>query len=224
MLFRSITTGIGKDIILGGLGADSIVANSGEVYALLSPTATWDSNNIVIGDHGYIDWTIDDGIASDIDRISTTDPGQGGNDSITTGAGDDIVLGGVGSDTIVAGEGNNLVLGDNGSVRAAVQDAPNFSTQPITLGLVSSSDPTIGGNDSITGGLGKDIIIGGLGNDDVIANSGESYNRFDATSSYPRDNDNIVLGDHGFIDWTIDDADPSDIDQLSTSEIGRAHV
>src|SRR5439155_303521 len=117
-----------------------------------------EGRNIVIGDSGYIDWTAadfgrfyaattfargtlsgDDSNALDIDRIFSTEPDHGGNDTITTGAGDDIIIGGedgelvqgihiAGSgapeivvaaatdgDTIVAGTGNNLVLGDAGT-------------------------------------------------------------------------------------------------------------
>src|SRR6185369_17061167 len=73
-----------------------------------------DANNIVIGDSGYIDWTAadvgrvyadastpaggtlpgDDTNALDIDRIFSTEPDDGGNDTITTGDGDDIIIGG----------------------------------------------------------------------------------------------------------------------------------
>ena len=36
----------------------------------------------------------DDGDATDIDRIFSTEPDHGGNDTITTGDGDDIIIGG----------------------------------------------------------------------------------------------------------------------------------
>ena len=48
--------------------------------------------------------------------VETTDHAHGGADSITTGSGRDIVLGGNGGDTIDAGEGNNIVLGDDGRI------------------------------------------------------------------------------------------------------------
>ena len=60
----------------------------------------------------------DDQDASDIDRISTTDPNDGGNDVITSGAGYDFIFGGTGDDRITAGAGNDLVFGDHGKVEA----------------------------------------------------------------------------------------------------------
>jgi Ca2+-binding RTX toxin-like protein len=235
----SITTGDGDDIVIGGIDADTILAGHG--------------HNIVIGDSGLVDWAArerggllagDDFNASDIDRIWTLDPDHGGNDSITTGADDDIIIGGedgelvvgieiAGSgapevlvltplndgDTIVAGNGHNIVLGDNGEISAAAANAPQFSDQPITLGLVTSMATTQGGNDSITTGIGRDIIVGGVANDTIVAN-------FNQTATL-LDGDNIVFGDNGFIDYTAlerpyvpvlpgDDANPADIDRIST--------
>ena len=273
-----ITTGIGRDIIMGGIDADLIVANFGE-YGFdenLVPAALGsDANNIVIGDSGYLDWTAadagrvyadattplagtlpgDDQNAMDIDRVWSTETTDGGTDTIKTGDGDDIIIGGedgeiisdvridgietlrpelastgTEGDTILAGQGNNLVFGDNGRILAAGENLPNFSSQPITLGLVTTVSPTLGGFDTITTGRGKDILLGGLGDDDIIANLGENYSR-NSTVGFPRDGDNIVLGDHGYIDWTAaertypveagfglgDDANASDIDRVSTT-------
>ena len=181
----SITTGIGADIVIGGIDADTIVANFGETA--LRP----DGNNIVVGDNGLIDWAArerggllagDDNSAADIDRIWSLDPDVGGNDLITTGTGDDIVIAGedgelivgieiagsgapevitttaTNGDTVVAGNGHNIVFGDNGEISAAAANVPQFSSQPITLGLVTSTAPTQGGNDSITTGTGRDIV------------------------------------------------------------------
>ena len=193
-----ITTGIGKDIVLGGIGADTIIANDGE-------TSGNDGRNLVLGDSGYLDWTADDtgrvyaattaaagtlpgddSDASDIDRIFSTEPDDGGHDEITTGGGDDIVLGGEDMDTIVAGAGQNLVFGDSGQITAAATGAANFSTQPITLGLVETIESLIGGDDDITTGIGRDIVLGGIGADTIIANDGETGGN---------DGRNIVLGD-----------------------------
>ena len=130
-----ITTGMGIDILLGGLGSDQIIANDTESY-IRGDDTTYDSDNIVLGDNGYIDWTArdsgrdsihgqtylhlgDDNDPNDIDRISTTDPNEGGPDTITTGAGDDFVFGGTSGDIIHAGAGNDLVFGDHGKAEAA---------------------------------------------------------------------------------------------------------
>ena len=115
---------------------DALVVNDTESY-VRGDSTTFDENNIVIGDHGFIDWTaldIDRGIlhgraydlhagddldATDIDRISTMDPTIGGMDDITSGAGNDLIFGGTSDDTVHAGAGNDLVFGDHGKVEAA---------------------------------------------------------------------------------------------------------
>jgi Ca2+-binding RTX toxin-like protein len=245
-----IHTGVGNDIVLGGIDADVIDASHG--------------NNIVLGDNGFIDWVAgeasrgyalqapgDDTDPEDVDRIWTSAPNHGGNDVITTGDGDDIIIGGedgeivvdneigfatptslprivVGDvadgDTIMAGDGRNVVLGDNGRITGASDDdQPNFGGQPITFGLVETIEPLIGGSDTITTGADDDIVLGGIDADTIDAGHGN----------------NIVLGDSGYVDWTAaessapafalaavpaaaatagDDLDPSDIDRIWASD------
>jgi Ca2+-binding RTX toxin-like protein len=248
----TIVTGIGADIIIGGIDADGIVANYGEdVTNPINPLRP-DGNNIVIGDSGVIDWAAlervdglagDDFDAADIDRIWSIAPDHGGNDTITTGAGNDIVIGGedgelvidaiidgstaiaqfvqtdiTNGDVIRTGAGFNIVFGDSGEISAAATDAPQFGTQPMTLGLITTIAPALGGNDSITTGVGKDIIIGGDLDDIIVANDGQTASLLD--------NDNIILGDNGFIDYVlaehdpanpIGDTNPANIDWISTT-------
>ena len=225
----SITTGLGTDILLGGINGDTLFAGEGR--------------NIVIGDSGYIDWTAgdtgrfyaavgtavhgtlsgDDSDALDIDRIFSTEPDHGGNDTITTGAGDDIIIGGedgevvqggsvvaaaaTDGDTIQAGDGNNLVFGDNGQVTAATSDANRFNSWTITLGLVETIESLIGGSDSITTGIGNDIVLGGIDADTI--NAGEGHN--------------IVIGDSGYIDWTAGDVGRfyAAVDGAARDAVGR---
>ena len=67
-------------------------------------------------------------------------------------------------DIIDAGHGDNVVLGDNGFISAAAaSDVANFGGHPMTLGMVESTSPTIGGDDSVTTGMGSDIVLGGAG-------------------------------------------------------------
>ncbi|MFL6014724.1 MAG: beta strand repeat-containing protein, partial [Gaiellaceae bacterium] len=227
-----IYTGLGRDIVIGGVDDDAITTNRGE-----TALAT-DAGGIVIGDNGFVDWALADNTPSDVDRIWSIDPDTGGTDTITTGNGDDVVIGGedgervvevagVGSnattvqvaryladgDTIVAGNGRNLVLGDNGQVTAAANfDAPRFGSLPLTLGLVTTTDSLIGGADDITTGSGADIVLGGIDGDTIRAGDGN----------------NVVLGDSGLIDWVAaarsyalaspgDDSDPLDIDRIGST-------
>src|SRR6185295_18063577 len=102
----SIATGPGNDVVFGGIDGDTINAGDG--------------NNVVLGDSGYVDWTAhdagrvydtltnaagtlsgDDTNASDIDRVFSTNPDHGGNDNITTGSGDDIIIGGEDGELVV---------------------------------------------------------------------------------------------------------------------------
>ncbi|MCH8993134.1 MAG: hypothetical protein IIA44_15450 [Acidobacteria bacterium] len=159
-----ITTGLGSDLIFGGIDNDSITANRNEDTGFFD-----DGDNIVFGDNGFIDYILLDGDHSDIDRIWSTAPNHGGSDDITTGEGDDIVIGGedgeivdggfTGSiskdtvngdkDTITAGNGDNLIFGDNGKI------LPQASLN-IAGGVQSRNFFAI------------DTQVGDLGGDDVI--------------------------------------------------------
>ena len=99
--------------------------------------------------------------------VLTSDPGFGGDDEITAGDGNDIVLAGDGDDDVDAGDGNNVVLGDLGVVLVGI--------------VMATTDPGFGGDDEIITGDGDDIVLAGDGNDIVLAGDG----------------DNIVLGDLG---------------------------
>ena len=229
----TITTGLGApDRVIGGVDGDTITTNRGGGFT------TADGNVIVFGDNGLIDYTSADGDPSDIDRVWTIDPDTGGSDTITTGAGDDIVIAGedgekvieigpqatvaqtveahlADGDVVSAGDGNNIVFGDNGRITAAVSDLSRFGSIGITLGLVEAIESLIGGSDTITTGVGRDVVIGGIDADTIVANSGETALR--------PDSNNIVFGDSGLIDWTAterggalagDDSNPADIDRL----------
>ena len=164
--------GQGRDIILGGIDADTIVAGDGD--------------NIVIGDSGIIDWTAgerggtlagDDATPSDIDRIFSTEPDHGGNDTITTGDGDDIIIGGEDGEIVIdvkidghAGDGADRRADDTGAtatrstpataehrVRRQRPDqrggtARTTTGHLLTLGLVESIESLIGGSDVMRNG------------------------------------------------------------------------
>ncbi|MBD3648098.1 MAG: calcium-binding protein, partial [Pseudomonadales bacterium] len=110
-----------------------------------------------------------------------------------------------------AGDGANLVFGDSGRIDAAEVDLPGafLPGQPITLGVVESMAPAIGGNDEITTGDDEDIVIGGMANDTITTNG--AYD--------------IVLGDNALLIFD-DDNDPADLDLITTitPTIGGADV
>ena len=210
-----IITGSGDDIALGGAAGDTL--NLG------------DGNNIVLrrrrSDRLYAraermpastpGANLD---PANIDLITSTDTGIGGDDTITTGTGTDIIIGGTGADTITASDltknasgayvnadGRNLVFGDNGQIIAASSDTSRFGAQPITLGLVTTIDPVNGGADSITTTGGDDIAFGGTGTKTVLVNNapvvvGDTLNLGDGN--------NIAFGDDGEIDYTAAERTP----------------
>ena len=179
----TITTLDGNAIVMGGTGADTIQTGAG--------------TNIVFGDDGYVTWVGTelnpdnlvwsgaDSNPADIDLAASTSPSDGGNDTITVGAGDAIIFGGFGDDTITGGTASNIIFGDSGEIDAALTDTDRFGGLPITVAVVKSTAPTIGGNDTIFGAAGPDLIVGGIGSDGIAAFEG----------------DNIVIGDNGELDF-----------------------
>ena len=87
-------------------------------------------------------------------RPRVDDPTIGGNDTITTGTGNNDRRRGFGADTISGGSTSNVILGDSGRITAATADSPRFGGLPITLGRVETIDDATGGNDVITLGAG----------------------------------------------------------------------
>ena len=154
----TITTGGGNDTILGGIADDTIDAGTGD--------------NIVFGDNGLIRYDGADNDMATLDLLQTTAPEVGGGmDDITTGAGNDFILGGDNIDTINAGDGNNVILGDMGRIEL----------HSARLDLITSTETGQGGDDVIVSGMGNDTAVAGYGADEVTSTGGN----------------NVVLGDNG---------------------------
>ncbi|MGI0486044.1 DUF4347 domain-containing protein [Pantanalinema rosaneae CENA516] len=159
----TVTGNDGDDLILGGAGNDSLSGGTG--------------NDRILGDNGNLNYVVDSD-PSTLDLVETSHPAIGGNDTITGNEGDDIVLGGAGNDSITGGAGNDQLLGDNGRLTLITGQ----------LAQIETSDPSIGGNDSIAGDAGNDIILGGAGNDTLLGNA----------------DDDIILGDNGLVNYAAD--------------------
>ena len=148
-------------MVLGGQANDTITTGSNE--------------DLILGDNGNVTYTA--GVAT---FLTTSQPDVGGNDTIDGGDGNNVVLGGTADDTITTGRGEDLLLGDNGNVTFDAAGTVIFAT---------SSDPTIGGADTITAGIdgsgdGRDRVFGGTGNDEI----------------HGGDEHDVLLGDHGEYD------------------------
>ena len=139
-----IVFGSGRNVVLGGAGGDLIEGA--------------DQGAVILGDNGVV--TFD--AAGVILRALSLSPEIGGDDRITAGNGNNVVLGGAGADTIGLGDGNNVVLGDSGQA--------DFTNGAVTE--IASIAPSIGGNDQITLGKGGNVVIGGAGSDTITAGDG----------------------------------------------------
>ena len=153
----TVTTGNGDDVVIGGTGGDTIRGGDGR--------------NIVVGDNGRFT-----AIATETrrwgqlplssGRLETVSPTVGGADTITTGNGIDIVLGGALGDTIDVGAGNDLVLGDHGAITWLVLGGG------LQVARAEVTDNALGGGDTIRGRAGEDVLVGGAAGDAIDAGDG----------------------------------------------------
>ncbi len=149
----TISAGDGENVIFGGAGNDGITTGVGA--------------DVVIGDNGQMTMTA----TGSRNRIRTIDSSYGGNDTIDAGLGDDIVLGGTGNDTINGRDGDDTLIGDNGSIEYELDvDSPTHAAG--TVDAINTTDPGVGGADTIRGGIGNDTILGGAAGDQLFGDMG----------------------------------------------------
>jgi Ca2+-binding RTX toxin-like protein len=176
----TITTGSGGDVVVAGLGTDNVTSAGGA--------------NIVFGDEGRVGYqdqgdTAGASVLSEIRSLYLDGSDaflQGGDDTLTTGTGDDVILGGLGIDDLDTTGGANIVLGDEGFILYQDQlDTNGASVLAHVCSLYLDGHGLFiqGGDDLITTGSGDDIVIAGLGSDTIDAGDGA----------------NIVLADEGCI-------------------------
>jgi Ca2+-binding RTX toxin-like protein len=123
-----ITTGIGSNVIIGGVGADQITAGIG--------------NNIILGDSGRASFNAVGG-KSILDSVATTDFDLGAADRIISGNGKNIVFGGAGADDLSSGAGFSILAGDNASALfdATGSCSSRFKPSSRRLAAVTPSSP-----------------------------------------------------------------------------------
>ncbi len=212
---RSTDSVFGDADTIGGQGGANIIFGGANGNMTQDTITASNGDNIVFADFGVIDYSVDGNLA-DIDLIDSIDPTVGGDDKVTLGNGTNIIIGGAGVDTLIAGDGRNIVLGDNGTLTADTDGNAVFGNILITIGQIETTDPTVGGADSITTGTGDDIVLGGHDGDTITAS--------DLSNLVTTGDHNIVVGDDGKIVYDSD-GDASDIDvieSLSTTAAGGA--
>ncbi|MEA5567878.1 RHS repeat-associated core domain-containing protein, partial [Anabaena sp. UHCC 0399] len=148
---------------------------------------------------------------NNINRFQIT--GTSKNDTITTGAGNDIINGGDGDDTITTGGGNDIADGGAGKDRLIV----DLSAQTTNLNLSLNSNVVIGGvtaknfeNFTITTGTGNDNINQPTLINGVVYRSDDTFKTGagNDTINAGLGNDNVDGGvgdDLLILDYSIDD-------------------
>ena len=190
------------DKLYGGSAADVLLGDRGRVLYLddalplpgtgvegASLDALEAAARTVLGHGGPLDRT--DGLTRGVSVVVSVDPAVGGADIITGGEGDDVILGGLAGDVIDAGEGFNVVLGDSGGITAGFRPAYaglRLAPLPGILGTITTTAPSLGGDDVIDTGSGKDVVLGGMGGDTIRSGAGND----------------LVLGDNGQLIYADD--------------------
>jgi hypothetical protein len=90
---------VGNNVIIGGLGEDSIETGAGI--------------DSIIGDRGKIEFN--KMLPKTLESLDEIDSANNG-DTINAGNGNNVVIGGLGNDSITTGTGDDVVVGDNGKV------------------------------------------------------------------------------------------------------------
>jgi len=153
----------GRDVIFGGLGADTIRAASG--------------NDLIDGGDGNDN--LNGGIGADVIN------GGRGRDDITGGDGKDVLNGGRGNDNLAGnGKADHLRGGDGGDTLSGGfgNDTLFGNGKDDKLQGGDGKDSLFGGfgndtlfgngkEDELQGGEGKDSLFGGFGNDTLFGNS-----------------------------------------------------
>tara|TARA_R110002096_G_scaffold119038_11_gene257837 strand:- start:4443 stop:19259 length:14817 start_codon:yes stop_codon:yes gene_type:complete len=142
-----ITSGEGDDFVILGLGNDD--ANVGNGF------------NRVIGDQAEIDFR-----SNRSERITSTEPSYGGNDTIVTGNDADVVILSSGEDHATTNGGDDLVIGDNGEI------TKNYISNDHRMTAFADA---FGNSDIIVTGLGNDLIMGAYGDDIIMTGADEDF-------------------------------------------------
>lgn len=180
------------DVIDGGAGADVILGDNGAIARRLTGAGTWerypapfadvvrdaqrfDDADLVSGDD-----TLSGGAGADMVH------GQRGNDVVEGGSGDDELYGELGDDTLAGGEGHEVVLGDVGVVtRAYAGGAPRTKPNGGWHRAVLLTD---------VGAIAGSVALTGLNPSTWIATSLLESELLLLTGSYDADGDRQLSG------------------------------
>ncbi len=165
--------GNGNDTLIGGLGDDTLNGGAG------SDTADYSADTQGVNANLFVGAASGAGIGNDL---------LIGIENVTSGSGNDTLIGDANANTLIAGSGNDSLAGGGGNDTlkgGAGIDTADFSvdTAGVTVDLVAGtatgslngSDTLSGieniisgsGNDTLTGDTNVNVITGGAGNDTI---------------------------------------------------------
>ena len=167
-----ITTGHGNDVVIASSGLDIVDSSEGR--------------DAILGDNGVVEFDVNGSLT----LITTVDSSVGGEDTVLSGPGNDIVFGGADDDRIESMSGDDIVLGDAGEASFLLNAFQHIETLDQTIG---GDDVILGGEDDdiLIGGTADDILLGGTNGDDVIL--GDNGTLF-GDNNLPQANDIITTG------------------------------
>lgn len=143
----------GRNVAMGGMDGDLIDIKG--------------ADNVVVGDGGRYD------VYDTYRTVVTKSEQDGGHDIINAADGKNIVMGGMDNDEITTGSGNDIILGDGGFARVDKTFNPIYVTN---AGFNTGDDLGTAGDDVIVAGDGDNVVFGGLdgelNKDDITTGSG----------------------------------------------------
>ena len=202
----TMTGGVGNDTYNGVEAGDTVIENAAD---LGTDTVTTALTAYTLG-AGVENFTYNNGAAADLDFTGT---GNGSNNRIESGAGNDILDGGLGVDTMLGGGGNDTYHvnvstdvvtegagGGTDTVIATATDTLSANVENLIIGGAGNIGGTgnglanvmtgNGGENTLSGAGGNDTISGGGGVDTLNGGAGDDSLNGDA-------GDDVLTGDGG---------------------------
>ncbi|HCP81249.1 MAG TPA: hypothetical protein DIT67_06540, partial [Octadecabacter sp.] len=165
------STTAGTDILDGGSGGDILVAGGAQAVSAVETITDLEGDNTVFGDFGVAEGSR---ILEQVNAFRAIASDAGTVDSITTGAGNDVIIGGERGDTIDAGLGGDFVIGDLGSF---IPGDGIVNNSYVENGVIVDNTSPHEGDDQISFGVPGsddlfDVALGGGGSDTITSVNG----------------------------------------------------
>jgi len=164
--------GNGSNILRGGLGDDTLHVGQGDV---VYETANAGTDTVIL--HGVSRYSL----GNNLENLGTTDPGavsvrgNGLDNILRTGSGDDTLNGLLGNDQMSGGNGNDVYIVD--SLGDQISESAGGGTDTLRTDLAAYvlqrnienlTGTRLGGGQSLTGNSAANLITAGAGNDTLI--------------------------------------------------------